>query len=77
MAAAYIFATVTIIALHLDQLLPALKAVFSGAFTGTAAMGGFAGATVKMAIQKGVARGVFSMNLSWICTHCSRRSEDQ
>jgi len=36
MAAAYIFATVTIIALHLDQLLPALKAVFSGAFTGTA-----------------------------------------
>ena len=60
MAAAYIFATVTIIALHLDQLLPALKAVFSGAFTGTAATGGFAGATVKMAIQKGVARGVFS-----------------
>ena len=60
MAAAYIFATVTIIALHLDQLLPALKSVFSGAFTGTAAMGGFAGATVKMAIQKGVARGVFS-----------------
>ena len=60
MAAAYIFATITIIVLHLDQLLPALKAVFSGAFTGTAAMGGFAGATVKMAIQKGVARGVFS-----------------
>ena len=60
MAAAYIFATVTIIVLHLDQLLPALKSVFSGAFTGTAAMGGFAGATVKMAIQKGVARGVFS-----------------
>ena len=46
--------------LHLDQLLPALKSVFSGVFTGTAAMGGFAGATVKMAIQKGVARGVFS-----------------
>ena len=60
MAAAYIFATVTIIFLHLDQLLPALKSVFSGAFTGTAAMGGFAGATVKIAIQKGVARGVFS-----------------
>ena len=53
MAAAYIFATVTIIFLHLDQLLPALKSVFSGAFTGTAAMGGFAGATVKMAIKKG------------------------
>ena len=60
MAAAYIFATVTIIALHLDQLLPALKSVFSGAFTGTAAMGGFAGATVKWLSKKGVARGVFS-----------------
>lgn len=60
MAAAYILVTVIIISLHGDQLLPALKAVFSGAFTGTAAMGGFAGATVKMAIQKGVARGVFS-----------------
>ena len=60
MAAAYILVTVIIISLHGDQLLPALKAVLSGAFTGTAAMGGFAGATVKMAIQKGVARGVFS-----------------
>lgn len=60
MAAAYILVTVIIISLHGDQLLPALKAVSSGAFTGTAAMGGFAGATVKMAIQKGVARGVFS-----------------
>ena len=60
MAAAYILVTVIIISLHGEQLLPALKAVLSGAFTGTAAMGGFAGATVKMAIQKGVARGVFS-----------------
>lgn len=33
---------------------------FSGAFTGTAAVGGFAGAVVKDAIQKGIARGVFS-----------------
>ena len=64
MAAAYILVTVIIISLHGDQLLPALKAVFSGAFTGTAAMGGFAGATVKMAIQKGVARGVFSNECS-------------
>ena len=63
MAAAYIFATVAIIVLHLDQLLPALKSVFSGAFTGTAAMGGFAGATVKMAIQKGWRVEFSPMNL--------------
>ena len=60
MAAAYIFATVYIIVLNLDQVPTVLSQVFQGAFTGTAAIGGFSGALVKEAIQKGVARGVFS-----------------
>ena len=34
--------------------------IFDGAFTGTAAVGGFAGAVMKEAIQMGVARGIFS-----------------
>ena len=34
--------------------------MFHEAFTGSAATGGFAGATVMLAIQKGVSRGVFS-----------------
>ena len=60
MAATYIFATVYILVLNMDQLPTVLSQVFQGAFTGTAAIGGFSGALVKEAIQKGVARGVFS-----------------
>lgn len=38
----------------------ALALVFEGAFTGTAAAGGFAGSTIAMALRYGVARGLFS-----------------
>ena len=60
MAAIYILGTVTVLAVNLDRLLPTLQLVFSSAFSQTAAIGGFAGATIQMAIQNGVARGVFS-----------------
>ena len=60
MAAIYILGTVTVLAINLDRLLPTLQLVFSSAFSQTAAVGGFAGATIQMAIQNGVARGVFS-----------------
>ncbi|MGT2749894.1 alanine/glycine:cation symporter family protein [Streptococcus orisasini] len=60
MAIIYIIATLTVIFVNANQIIPALKAVFTGAFTGTAAVGGFTGAVVKEAIQKGIARGVFS-----------------
>ena len=60
MAAIYILGTVTVLAVNLDRLLPTLQLVFSSAFRQTAAVGGFAGASMRMAIQNGVARGVFS-----------------
>lgn len=60
MAILYILASVTVLAVHWDQLLPTLALVFKSAFTPAAAMGGFAGATVQQAIQRGIARGVFS-----------------
>ena len=60
MAAIYILGTVTVLAVNLDRLLPTLQLVFSSAFSQTAAVGGFAGATIQIAIQNGVARGVFS-----------------
>ena len=60
MAILYILATLTVIFAHYDNIIPAISQVFKGAFTGTAAVGGFAGAAVKEAIQKGIARGVFS-----------------
>lgn len=60
MAIIYILATLAVIFTNFDQILPAFGQIFTGAFTGTAAVGGFAGAIVKEAIQKGIARGVFS-----------------
>ncbi|MFM0818111.1 alanine/glycine:cation symporter family protein [Streptococcus suis] len=60
MAILYILASLTVLALHLDQLLPTLALVLKSAFTPAAAAGGFAGATVQQAIQRGIARGVFS-----------------
>lgn len=60
MAILYILASVTVLVLHWDQLLPTLVLVFKSAFTPAAAVGGFAGATVQQAIQRGIARGVFS-----------------
>ncbi|HEM2853048.1 TPA: alanine/glycine:cation symporter family protein [Streptococcus suis] len=60
MAILYILASITVLAVHWDQLLPTLALVFKSAFTLAAAVGGFAGATVQQAIQRGIARGVFS-----------------
>lgn len=60
MALLYLVSGLTILALHLSAIPAAVGLVFESAFTGTAATGGFAGATIMMAIQFGVARGVFS-----------------
>jgi AGCS family alanine or glycine:cation symporter len=43
-----------------DQILPSFAAVFSNAFSGSAATGGFLGATFAYAFNRGVNRGLFS-----------------
>ncbi|WP_319381684.1 sodium:alanine symporter family protein [Thiomicrorhabdus sp.] len=60
MAALYIGVSLWILAMHLDALPAAIATIFESAFTGSAAAGGFAGAGIILAIQFGVARGVFS-----------------
>ncbi|HEM4047177.1 TPA: alanine/glycine:cation symporter family protein [Streptococcus suis] len=60
MAILYIVASLIVLGLHWDELLPTLALVLKSAFTPAAAVGGFVGATVKEAIQRGIARGVFS-----------------
>ncbi len=60
MAIAYLGAGLVVLAINADALPHALNLVFTHAFTGTAAEGGFAGAAVWMAIRFGVARGIFS-----------------
>lgn len=60
MAFAYIIGALSIIILNIQQVPDALLLIINSAFSETAATGGFAGATVWLAIRFGVARGVFS-----------------
>ena len=56
----YMGGCLVILLLNITGIPAALALVVKEAFTPTAASGGFAGATVMMAIRMGVARGVFS-----------------
>ncbi|NAX43717.1 MULTISPECIES: alanine/glycine:cation symporter family protein [unclassified Vibrio] len=60
MALFYILACLSVIISNSDQLLTAISLVTTSAFTSTAATGGFLGASIMLAIQSGIARGVFS-----------------
>lgn len=56
----YFGGSLFIVLTHLEQLPAGLLVLFEQSMSGTAASGGFAGATVAQAIQWGVARGLFS-----------------
>ena len=60
MAVIYFVVTVIFLALNAGGLPGAISQVFTGAFSGTAAAGGFAGAGVMLAMRSGIARGLFS-----------------
>lgn len=60
MAAIYIIGGIIVLVAKADQIPHAFSLIFGQAFTGTAAVGGFAGSTIMMAIRYGVARGVFT-----------------
>jgi AGCS family alanine or glycine:cation symporter len=60
MAVFYLGGGFVVLALHAGHIPRALQLVFDGAFTGTAATGGFAGSTVMLALRFGIARGLFS-----------------
>ncbi len=60
MAGFYILGCLIIIVINAPYIGAALKMIIGSAFTGTAAGGGFAGATVMMAIRFGIARGLFT-----------------
>jgi len=60
MAAFYIIGGVIILIINAGQLPGALALIFGSAFTGHAAVGGFAGAVMLETMKRGIARGVFS-----------------
>ena len=56
----YVGGCLYILAVNITSVPHALGMVLAGAFTGRGAVGGFAGSTFLMALQYGVARGIFS-----------------
>ena len=60
MAIIYILAALIVLIFNARNILPSIALILKSAFTGQAATGGFAGATMMIAIQSGIARGVFS-----------------
>ncbi|MDR1441311.1 MAG: sodium:alanine symporter family protein [Bifidobacteriaceae bacterium] len=60
MIVVYILAGTVILAMNAASIPAALGMVFTHAFTGSEAVGNFGGAAVGLAIQRGMARGMFS-----------------
>jgi AGCS family alanine or glycine:cation symporter len=60
MAVFYVLACLSVIIMNADKLVDAVQLVVVSAFSSTAATGGFVGASIMLAIQSGIARGVFS-----------------
>ncbi len=60
MAIVYILGSLAIIISNISEVPAALSLIVDSAFNGSAAAGGFAGAGIMIAIQMGVARGIFS-----------------
>lgn len=65
MSVMYILMGIAMIVVNAGRVPAVLESVFHDAFTGTAAMGGFAGATVAQLVQIGMARAVYSNEAGW------------
>lgn len=60
MAIIYFVGAILVIGTNYQNIIPALVSIFTDAFTGTAAAGGFLGASFAFAVNRGVNRGLFS-----------------
>ena len=60
MAGLYLIGAASVIFANLDNIGPAFMSILKDAFNGSAATGGFLGATFAYAFNKGVARGLYS-----------------
>ncbi len=56
----YLVGGTVVLVVNAGQIPSAFGQIFSDAFTGTSAVGGFVGSAILYAIQMGVARGIFS-----------------
>ncbi|HET8817598.1 MAG TPA: AGCS family amino acid carrier protein [Pseudidiomarina sp.] len=79
MGVLYIIGSLSVILFNLDQIGPSFAAIFTDAFTGSAATGGFLGATFAYAFNRGVNRGLFSNEAgqgSAPIAHASARADE-
>lgn len=60
MVVVYVLGCLILLVIHFEKLPETVVLIFTSAFTGQAAVGGFIGATIKEAIRYGIARGLFS-----------------
>ncbi|GLP97940.1 alanine/glycine:cation symporter family protein [Paraferrimonas sedimenticola] len=60
MSVVYVIGALAVIFYNIDNLWPSFASVWQDAFTGSAAAGGFLGATFAYAFNRGVNRGLFS-----------------
>ncbi len=60
MALIYFIGAISVIAYNYENIIPSTIAVFADVFTGSAATGGFLGASLAFAFNRGVNRGLFS-----------------
>lgn len=61
----YVIAGLFIVIVNIGNLPAAIGLIFKSAFTGTAAVGGFAGASFRLVMRQGMARSVFSNEAGW------------
>ncbi len=79
MSVIYVLAAGAVIAANYQQIVPSFLTVFQDAFTGSAAAGGFLGASFAYAFNRGVNRGLFSNEAgqgSAAIAHASARTEN-
>ncbi len=79
MAVIYLIGAVAVIIPNLGNIVPSFVSIFADAFTGSAATGGFLGATFAYAFDRGVNRGLYSNEAgqgSAPIAHASARTEE-
>ena len=60
MAIIYVLGALSVIVMNYENIIPSVISIFADVFTGSAASGGFLGATIAYAFNRGVNRGLFS-----------------
>ncbi|MDR2118440.1 MAG: sodium:alanine symporter family protein [Tannerellaceae bacterium] len=79
MSVLYVLGALSVLIYNYENILPSIVAIFGNVFSGTAATGGFLGATIAFAFNRGVNRGLFSNEAgqgSAPIAHAAARTEE-